>query len=206
MTLSTLSGDDIKQLRHLLNLSQEAFSEKLGVSLATVNRWENNRSRPGPSARKTMLINFRSELNQVIGQVVSPAGLQELTPPSPRKRILVIDDDDEIVNAVIEALINSNQDYVIEFSADGYDAGMKAITFEPDLIVMDMNLPGLSGLELCERLRHHGTTKDIQIVAMTQRPNETLKQGLGRFDVTTLLNKPLIIEEFIQTVKSLLTR
>ena len=66
-------------------------------------------------------------------------------------RVLVVDDEQSIRRAVGRAL--TARGYQVELATDGEEALAVAATFQPDLVVLDLNLPALDGLEVCRQLR-----------------------------------------------------
>jgi len=74
-----------------------------------------------------------------------------MPPPTQQSRILIIDDDPGVQECVGETL--SDDGYAIDYSADGLSAIDSTIDLNPDLLILDLTLPGLDGFEVCERLR-----------------------------------------------------
>ncbi len=80
-------------------------------------------------------------------------------------RILIIDDNP--TNLKLVAYLVRSRGYEVDTALDA-DAAMAAIArARPDLILMDLQLPGVDGLELTRRLKSDGTTKDIVVIAVT---------------------------------------
>ncbi len=80
-------------------------------------------------------------------------------------RILIIDDNP--TNLKLVAYLVRSKGYEVDTALDA-DAAMAAIArTRPDLILMDLQLPGVDGLELTRRLKSDGTTKDIVVIAVT---------------------------------------
>ncbi len=94
--------------------------------------------------------------------------------------------------------------YETEEVAYGEEAVARAIEMEPDLIVMDIRLPGIDGLEVTRRLKSDGCTERIPIIAVTAHAmpgdeERTLEAGCKAY-----LPKPIRFMEFVCTVKRLL--
>jgi len=79
------------------------------------------------------------------------------------QRVLVVDDEPHIVELVRYNL--SQEGYEVFVAGDGETALAKARTERPDLIVLDLMLPGLDGLEVCRRLRHEAAVPIIMLTA-----------------------------------------
>jgi CheY-like chemotaxis protein len=100
---------------------------------------------------------------------------------APRKKILVVDDE-EAVRSLCSACIRHalGASYVVSEAADG-DEAMAAVEAErPDLILLDILLPGMDGFEVCRRLKSSAETKGIPIVFLTALGEEKdVQQGLA---------------------------
>ena len=81
------------------------------------------------------------------------------------KKILIVDDDADIVELVNNRL--RKNDYEVISSNDGKDGFKKAVEFRPDLIIMDVMMPNLSGGEVVKLLKANPTTQDIPILFFT---------------------------------------
>ncbi len=83
------------------------------------------------------------------------------------RRLLIADDDRtyrEILGSTIRA---AKPDAELHFAADGFEAGMITHTARPDVFLLDVNMPGLSGLDVCRRLRSNPDTQRARIVVMS---------------------------------------
>ncbi len=80
-------------------------------------------------------------------------------------KILVVDDEPDIVRVV--SRIMESCDYDVVTARDGFEAIETAQAERPDVIILDLNLPGMNGFEVCRRLRGAETTRGIPIVMMT---------------------------------------
>jgi two-component system response regulator MprA len=116
-------------------------------------------------------------------------------------RILVVDDDARIVSSLRRALIYEG--YAVETAADGHAALASARERLPDLVVLDVMLPGIDGVEVCRRLREDG---DVPILMLTARDATADRvRGLDS-GADDYLAKPFAYEEFLARVRALLRR
>ena len=86
---------------------------------------------------------------------------------SPRKRILAADDDATALNALRQTLVQRGYEVVAVPSGD--DAIMQAAEEDFDLFILDINMPGLSGLEVSQKLREADKTRDKPVIFLTAR-------------------------------------
>ncbi len=121
-----------------------------------------------------------------------------------KKKILITDDTPEVVNLLKEAIETRWQDsYEVETAADGYEALIKVGDFKPDLLVLDIRMPRIDGLEVCRRLREQESTRSIKILAITGYGTDE-KDRSFKAGADYCLSKPLHMEEFYRWVERLL--
>jgi DNA-binding response OmpR family regulator len=119
-------------------------------------------------------------------------------------RILVIDDDDHIVRIIMRAL--SERGYSVTSNATGKDFLDQVRRERPDLIILDISLPEISGFEICRTLRAHDDTSLVMILMLTSR-SEVEDKVLGlEIGADDYLPKPFDILELVARVKTLLRR
>jgi two-component system, OmpR family, KDP operon response regulator KdpE len=116
-------------------------------------------------------------------------------------RILVVDDEEEIRRAVGRAL--SARDYLVEAAADGETALAAARRFDPDLVVLDLNMPVLDGLAVCRQLR---TWSQVPILVLSVREEEADKVAALDLGADDYLTKPFGTDELMARVRALLRR
>jgi len=116
-------------------------------------------------------------------------------------KILVIDDEPSITNLVSAYL--KPEGYEVFIAADG-NAGLKAArTFKPDLIILDLMLPGIDGIELLTRLRRESDVYVIMLTAKTEETDKVIGLSVGADDYVT---KPFSPRELVARVKAALRR
>ncbi len=120
------------------------------------------------------------------------------------KKIVVVEDDQDILNLLVHYL--GKEGYSVKPAQDGA-RGLKLIKQEtPDLVVLDLMLPELDGLEICKRLRMDRKTSALPMIMLTAKGEESDKivgLELGADDYVT---KPFSPKELVARVKALLRR
>jgi two-component system, OmpR family, KDP operon response regulator KdpE len=116
-------------------------------------------------------------------------------------RVLVVDDEEEIRRAVGRAL--TARDYEVQLAADGEEALAAAATFDPDLVVLDLNLPVLDGLSVCRQLRARSS---VPILVLSVREEEADKVAALDLGADDYLTKPFGTDELMARVRALLRR
>ena len=116
-------------------------------------------------------------------------------------RILVVDDEQQILRAVRRALVARG--YEVVMAADGEDALVQAEASTPDLVVLDLNLPDIDGLDVCRRLR---AWTRVPILILSVREDESGKVEALDLGADDYLTKPFGVEELLARVRALLRR
>ncbi len=83
------------------------------------------------------------------------------------KRVLVVDDDPDIVKVVAANL--TAEGFQVATASNGYEAQARVLQVAPDLVILDVNMPGRTGLEVLRALRARKETADIPVVLLTAR-------------------------------------
>ncbi|CAD5943243.1 Alkaline phosphatase synthesis transcriptional regulatory protein PhoP [Planktothrix tepida] len=113
-------------------------------------------------------------------------------------KILVVDDDPAIRNLISRYL--SQQDYQVDTAGDGHSALERFEQFNPDLVVLDLNLPDTTGLALCREMQSR-TSVFILMLTSEKDPKLGLKEGADDF-----VTKPFDLEELNLRIKAILKR
>jgi two-component system phosphate regulon response regulator PhoB len=125
-------------------------------------------------------------------------------PAVARARVLVIEDERGLTEALSWAL--EREGYDVQVAHDGQEGLRKAQTLLPDLIILDLMLPGMGGLEVCRALRAGERTRDVPIIMLSAKAEETdqvVGFSLGADDYVT---KPFHTKVLVQRIKALLRR
>jgi len=120
------------------------------------------------------------------------------------KRILIVEDN-KIDMRLLKDILES-RGYETFQAEDGLEAINLAVTSLPDLILMDVQLPEISGLEVTRRLKGDDRSRHIPIVAVTARAMRRHEHKALDSGCDAYLSKPISVLGFLNTVKSLLSR
>src|SRR5512143_3747406 len=116
-------------------------------------------------------------------------------------RVLVVDDEAHIRVALERAL--RARGYVVDTAADGAEGLDRIATAAPDLVVLDLNMPVMDGLEVCRRLRSWSSVPVLVLSVREEEPDKIAALDLGADDYLT---KPFGVGEFLARVRALLRR
>jgi DNA-binding response OmpR family regulator len=117
------------------------------------------------------------------------------------KRILVVDDEPTILAALATRL--RAEEFLVETAVDGPSAVAAAAASEPDLVVLDVMLPGFDGLEVCRRIHAVRSTPVLMLTARSDETDMLIGLGIGADDYLT---KPFSMRELVARVRVLLRR
>jgi two-component system chemotaxis response regulator CheY len=120
------------------------------------------------------------------------------------KRILIVDDS-ESIRSLLKFNLESNG-YETETASDGYEA-LKALDEEGkdfQLILTDLHMPNMNGLELIERIRTDENHRFLPILFLTTETNPEMKQRARKAGATGWIVKPFAPEQLIKTVRKVL--
>ena len=118
-----------------------------------------------------------------------------------RQKVLIVDDDSNIAEIISLYLIKEM--FETKVAEDGYEALELFESFEPDLIILDLMLPGKDGYEVCREIRKHKDTPIIMLSAKGETFDKVLGLELGADDY---MIKPFDTKELVARVKAVLRR
>jgi DNA-binding response OmpR family regulator len=116
-------------------------------------------------------------------------------------RILVVDDNRDILDLVQRVLLTYGHDVVI--ARDGLEAIQQESLMQPDLVVLDVNLPTLDGWEVCRRIK---ARRDVPVMLLTVRAERADLERSRDAGANDHLPKPFDIAEFLERIKQLVAQ
>lgn len=121
---------------------------------------------------------------------------------TPGKRVLVVDDEAHITHVV--ALKLRNAGFEVRTAADGEEALDLSREWLPDLVITDLQMPYLSGMELCARLKESPRTASVPAIMLTARGHALADNDLARTNIRLVLSKPFSPRQILQEVNAVL--
>jgi len=119
-------------------------------------------------------------------------------------RVLVVEDE-EALSTLLEYNL-SREGFVVSTCADGDEAILSVEEDPPDLVLLDWMLPGISGIEICRRIRARSDLREMPVIMLTARGEETDRiRGLDT-GADDYLTKPFSVPELVARVRALLRR
>jgi signal transduction histidine kinase len=120
-------------------------------------------------------------------------------------RIMVVDDDATIRKMLREVLVQRCS-YIVEEASNGIEACIRLGASRPDLLVMDLFMPEMNGIEVCRVLKKDPVLSDMKIMIITGHEGHPLIGDISEFGCIDILYKPFNLEDFIKRVDKILIK
>ena len=118
------------------------------------------------------------------------------------KEILIVDDEPDVVVPI--QFLMEQQGYLVMVAERGEDALDLIYQYKPDLVILDILLPGIDGYEVCEIIRLDPSFRDVKIIFLTARDREVdIAKGLS-LGADAYITKPFLNTELVAKVRELL--
>lgn len=120
------------------------------------------------------------------------------------KTILAVDDEEELLNELKIVLKDHNYDVVT--AKDGVEGLQRSAEIDPDLIILDITMPKMDGLEMLSRLRQDHRTAATPVIMLTASAKTDHMIDAQRFNAADFMLKPFNLDEFLMTVRQKIRR
>jgi len=118
------------------------------------------------------------------------------------KKVLIVDDEPAI--QVLYKKILSRFGYQMEIASNGFEAGTKIFQFRPDLVILDLVMPGMDGFEICSKIKGGADTSHIRVLIITGHDTEENKNRIMAAGADDYLVKPVNMTVLQDRVEHLL--
>lgn len=120
------------------------------------------------------------------------------------KKVLIVDDEANIVISL--EFLMEQAGYTVDIARTGDEALVKIATFAPDLILLDVMLPGMNGFDICQRIRQTPAWRQIKVVMLTAKGREVeITKGLA-LGADAYITKPFSTKALLAEVEGQLTK
>jgi excisionase family DNA binding protein len=120
-----------------------------------------------------------------------PQELQDAPP-----LILIVDDEVEVLDLLTSVMLSGNEELEVLRAQSGVEALLMIGERKPDLLILDVMMPGMNGFEVCHKLKASPSTQNIKIVAITGDHDPSVRERIDRAGADLFFTKPLNIVEF----------
>lgn len=119
------------------------------------------------------------------------------------KTKILIADDEESLRTLLKAIISSEDNFTLEEAVDGDDALEKIKQTKPKIVLLDVMMPGQSGFEVCEKIKNTDGLKDIVVVILTAKGQDTDREWATNVGADHFLTKPFSPIELLGLLKEI---
>ena len=123
-----------------------------------------------------------------------------------RRRVLVIDDEPSVVEIVCRAIEQIEDDIEVATATDGFEAGLQAATFRPDLLILDLMMPRVDGFAVCRSIKRNAATAHIRILVISAFGSHDNIERVMAAGADAFLHKPIEIGQFKEMAIKLLEK
>jgi len=177
-------------------LTPNEVAEMMMVSPVTVRQWASKGDLPAlttPGGHRRFVRQDIEDFARQRGLALLPTSREEI-------RILIVDDDQQFSGYLSELLGMSSQAVSIQVAGDGFEAGQKIEIFQPNIVLLDLMMPGLDGYETCHRIKTDPRTKSIRVIAMTGYPSDENIQRIMTEGAEICLAKPIATDKLFDLI------
>ncbi len=183
------------------NLSTFSIAKMLHVDPGSVANWIDQKllkayRTPGGHRRVLAedLVQFLRQHNMPV-----PPELVEHPP-----RVMVVDDEPAITKLIARAIKDVLPKVEVIEANDGFRAGSLVVTLKPQVVILDLRMPGMDGFEVCKLIKGQESTRHIHVLAITAYPSQESERNILACGAEVCLAKPLEMAALVSHVKSLL--
>jgi PAS domain S-box-containing protein len=120
-------------------------------------------------------------------------------------RILIVDDDEQIVSLLSKVLARHPL-YIVEAAYNGIEGLIKMGTFEPDVLILDVSMPDMDGIEVCRKLRNDLSLSAVSVIIITGHVNNPRLRELKEMGFHEIYAKPFATDDIMNAVSEALIR
>jgi len=128
---------------------------------------------------------------------------QILAEQSKIENVLIVDDDQELNDLIKQFLDKRYPDFTVNQAYDGFDAGRAIAEYKPDVVLLDLNLPGVDGYKLCRSIKADENLSRPIVIAITGMDEPGVESRANEAGADTLLRKPLKLDDFPALIEEL---
>lgn len=128
-------------------------------------------------------------------------GMPVLAAPAPVPRILVVDDEEMVVRSLERILVRAWPNAQIRCAYNGFEAGLRVAADRPDLVLLDVVMPGVSGVEVCAAIRSQPSLAHTRVVVVSGHLSPVVRSQLTAVGADAFVAKPFTPRELLAAVE-----
>ena len=118
---------------------------------------------------------------------------------------ILVADDDELIREIIVKILQQEDLYLLDEALNGIEACIKLGTYKPDLLILDIMMPEMDGVEVCRTIWRNDDFKDLKVLITTGHPEHAKVNELQQLGFTNVIGKPFNLKNFTSEVRKILT-
>lgn len=175
-------------------LTPGQVAKLLMVSPAAVRLW----AEKGEIKALTTPGGHRRFLPSEVERFSKERGLTSMKKQNVKLSVLIVDDDIQFTHYLTKLLKKFPEKVDVEVANDGFSAGLKVRELEPDVVLLDLMMPGLDGFTVCQRIKSNSITSETRVIAMTGYPSAENVEKILDAGAESCLPKPVDKNELLQ--------
>jgi excisionase family DNA binding protein len=172
-------------------LSTSTAAKLLGVAVGSISAWIDKGILPAGRTpgghrriRREDLVAFLRKQSLPV-----PAELQ-----SARPKVLIVDDEHSVTSWLSDEIASAFDNVETLVAHDGYTAGELVTAEQPEVVLLDLYMPGLDGFEVCRRIKSRPRTRHTAVIAITAHPSDEARRRVTEAGADGFLSKPIDLE------------
>jgi Response regulators consisting of a CheY-like receiver domain and a winged-helix DNA-binding domain len=121
-----------------------------------------------------------------------------------KRKVLIVDDDPQIRKILERMLLGP--DYELRQAADGHAALQLVQEDPPDLVILDIMMPGMSGIDVCRKIREQSSAKDIHVLMLSAKDSQADRRRALEYGADDYVTKPFHIASLARKIQHMLEK
>jgi len=122
------------------------------------------------------------------------------------RRVLIVDDDAAVRKTLCKILQNHDPDLEVSCAGDGYQALIQMGHIKPDVVILDVRMPGLDGVHVCRQIKNAPELANTRVIAVTAFEDSPEAAGMLAEGAETCLSKPAVFKELAHHIDTVFAR
>jgi excisionase family DNA binding protein len=186
-----MSGNSRKEY-----LTPHEVASLLLVTTETIRQW----AQKGLLNAEVTPGGHRRFLQHEVERFARERGLSLQRPQDDEYRVLIVDDDEQVAAYLLELFQTLPEAVNADVAHDGFNAGHKVFSFRPNVVLLDLMMPGMDGFEVCKQLKNDPSTKAIRIIAMTGYPTPENVEKIVGLGAEACIEKPFSNQALLEAI------
>ncbi|MCP4286492.1 MAG: response regulator [Gammaproteobacteria bacterium] len=177
-------------------LTPTEVAKMLRVATVTVRMW----AQKGMLKAEVTPGGHRRYMLQEVKRFAMSHGIALQLEEDDNLRVLIVDDEPEWRALLTDVFKDTSEEVIIETAADGFEAGHKVAVFRPHLVLLDLMMPGINGVQVCQAIKSDPETSSARVICISGYIEEENEQRLKDAGVEHCFAKPLDTAELFRVI------